>query len=230
MIRIGVLVPSTNTSVEADYQRTVAGEKGISIHGQRLLIPEGDMTAAFLDVMNQDLDKSITTLNTARVDIMAYCCTSGSFYKGPGWDRDVMAKIDKLAGVPAVATSPAAVEALRDAGAKRLSVATPYPDWTNEKLKVYLEHEGFEVLSLDGDARARQGGHTFVNDQDPAEIAEFVIEKHNPEADAIFCSCTAWRSMEAIPAIEQATGKKVITSNQATIWATLKALQIEPGQ
>ena len=140
-----------------------------------------------------------------------------------------MNKIGKLAGVKAVATSPAVLDALHHAKAKRLSVATPYPDWTNERLKEYLEKQGFEVLNVDGDARAREGGHTFVNDQDPAEIAQFVIDKHNPEADAIFCSCTAWRSMEAIEAIEEATGKKVITSNQATIWATLKALRIELG-
>ena len=227
MFRIGVLVPSTNTAVEADYQRTVAVAKGITIHGQRLLIPEGELSAAFLDEMNKDLDKSIATLNTARVDIMAYCCTSGSFYKGPGWDEDVLNKIGELAGVKAVATSPAVLEALHDAEAQRLSVATPYPDWTNERLKDYLEKQGFEVLNVAGDARARQGGHSFVNDQDPAEIARFVIDNHNPEADVIFCSCTAWRSMEAIPEIEKATGKKVITSNQATVWATLKALQIE---
>jgi maleate isomerase len=222
MTRIGVLVPSTNTTVESDFQRSVP--EGISIHSQRLRIPLGEMTEGFLDQMNRDLDNNIMTLGDARVKTMAYCCTSGSFYRGPGWDQAVVEKIARLSGSLAIATSMAVVDALRDANARKLSVATPYPDWTNEKLRVYFESLGFEILNIAGDTRARQGGHTFVNDQDPEEIADFVIKMHDAQADTVFCSCTAWRSMEAIPTIELKTGKKVITSNQATIWATLRAL------
>ena len=158
MMRIGVLVPNTNTAVEADFQR--AAPEDISIHGQRLRIPDGELSEAFLNQMNEDLDEGILTLAAARVDVMAYCCTSGSFYKGPGWDRDVMEKIRRSAGVHAVATSPAVDEALKDAGAKRLSVATPYPDWTNEKLKIYLENLGYEILNVAGDLRGSVGGHS----------------------------------------------------------------------
>jgi maleate isomerase len=47
-----------------------------------------------------------------------------------------------------------------------------------------------------------------------------------PEADVLLCSCTAWRAVEAVDALERRTGKPVVTSNQATIWAALRALGV----
>jgi len=53
---------------------------------------------------------------------MASSCTvhDGSFFKGPGWDREMCGAIQRAAGVPAVATSPSVVEALRSFGARRI--------------------------------------------------------------------------------------------------------------
>jgi maleate cis-trans isomerase len=36
----------------------------------------------------------------------------------------------------------------------------------------------------------------------------------------------AWRSVEAVAAIEARIGKPVVTSNQSTIWASLRALGV----
>ncbi|MFT5176351.1 MAG: maleate isomerase, partial [Gammaproteobacteria bacterium] len=47
------------------------------------------------------------------------------------------------------------------------------------------------------------------------------------EADVLFCSCTAWRAMEAVDELEKRTGKPVVTSNQATIWAAFRAIGMD---
>ena len=39
----------------------------------------------------------------------------------------------------------------------------------------------------------------------------------------LLCSCTAWRSLEAVAELERRTGKPVVTSNQASIWAAYRA-------
>jgi maleate cis-trans isomerase len=133
------------------------------------------------------------------------------------------ALIEREAGVPAVATTPSVVEALRALGARRLSVATPYPDWNNQRPRAYLEAQGFEVLNVDGEPRAA-AGNQGINDQPPESVVEFAASACRPEADALLCSCAAWRAVEAVDALEQRTGKPVVTSNQATIWAALRAL------
>ena len=65
----------------------------------------------------------------------------------------------------------------------------------------------------------------------PERVVEFAAGVCRPEAEALFCSCTAWRSVEAVEALEQRLGKPVVSSNQAMIWAAFGKLGIrEPIQ
>ena len=93
-------------------------------------------------------------------------------------------------------------------------------------LRAYLEAQGFEVLNVDGEPRAAAAGNQGINDQDPESVVEFASRACRPEADALLCSCTAWRSVEAASAIEQRTGRPVVSSNQSTIWTALRALGV----
>ena len=158
--RIGVMIPSTNTNFEADFQ--LVSPRDVTIHGQRLWLTNDALGASGMDRMNTEVESGARYLATAKVDVVAYGCTTGSFYRGPGWDREMLDIIHKAAGVPAVATSPSVVEALRSFGARKVSVATPYPDWNNKQLRAYLEALGFEVLNVEGEphaAASRQPGH-----------------------------------------------------------------------
>jgi maleate cis-trans isomerase len=222
--RIGVMVPSTNTTCEADYQ--LAAPRGITIHGQRLWLTNDALGEEGMNRMNAEIEMGARYLATARVDVIAYGCTTGSFYKGPGWDREMLQVIERAAGVPAVATSPSVVDALMFFGARRISVASPYPEWNNRKLRAYLEGMGFEVLNLEAEPSAAQAGNQGINEQEPAVIAEFASRACRPDADALLCSCTAWRSVEAVEEIERRTGKPVVTSNQASLWGCLRALGV----
>src|ERR671935_1571592 len=222
--RIGVMVPSTNTTFEADFQ--LVAPKDVTVHGQRLWLTNDANGDAAYQRMNAEIETGARYLATARVDVVAYGCTTGSFYKGPGWDRDMLALIEREAGVPAVATAPSVVAALRAFGARRVSVATPYPDWNNQRLRAYLEAEGFEVLNVDGEPQAAASGNQGINDQSPESVVAFASRVCRPEADALLCSCTAWRSVEAVDALERRTGKPVVTSNQATIWMALGAIGV----
>ncbi len=222
--RIGVMIPSTNTSCEADFQ--MVAPRDVTIHGQRLWITNDDEGEAGMERMNSEIESGARYLATAKVDVVAYGCTTGSFYKGSGWDRDMIELIERKAGVPAVATSPSAVEALRHFGVKKVSVASPYPEWNNQKLHDYLEAAGFEVLNVEGEPRAAKAGPQGINDQDPEDIATFASGVCRSEADALFCSCTAWRSMEVVDELERRTGKPVVTSNQATVWAAFRKVGV----
>ncbi len=219
------MVPSTNTTCEADFN--MVAPRDVTVHGQRLWMTNDATGDDAYKRMNDDIEAGARYLATAKVDVIAYGCTTGSFYRGPGWDREMLALITRAAGVPAVATTPSVVEALRAFGARRLSVATPYPEWNNERLRAYLQAQGFEVLNVDGEPRAAAAGNQGINDQPPESVVEFAARACRPEADALLCSCTAWRSVEAVAALEARTGKPVVTSNQATIWTALRALGVE---
>ena len=222
--RIGVMVPSTNTTFEADFQ--LVAPRDVTIHGQRLWLTNDADGQAGMDRMNGEIEAGAKYLATANVNVVAYGCTTGSFYRGPGYDRELIETISKAAGVPAVAAAPAVVEALRHFGARRISVATPYPEWNNQRLRAYLEASGFEVLNVDGEPRAAASGNQGINDRDPEEVVAFAARVCRPEADALLCSCTAWRSVEAVTELERRLGKPVVTSNQASIWMAFRALGV----
>ncbi len=222
--RIGLMVPSTNTTCEADFQMAVP--RSVTVHGQRLWLTNEGTGDDVFEKMNAEIEAGARYLATAKVDVIVYGCTTGSFFKGPGWDREMCDLIRRAAGVPAVATSPSVVEALRTFGARRISVATPYPDWNNQRLRAYLEAHGFEVLNVEGEPRAAASGNQGINDQDPESVVEFASRACRPDVDALLCSCTAWRSVEAVAEIEARIGKPVVSSNQSTIWASLRVLGV----
>ncbi len=224
--RIGVMVPSTNTTFEADFQRVAPDD--VTIHGQRLWLTNEAEGAAGMDRMNAEVESGARYLATAKVNVIAYGCTTGSFYRGPGWDTEMIALMERAAGVPAVATSPSVVEALRRFGARRISVATPYPEWNNKQLRAYLEALGFEVLNVEGEPNAARSGNQGINDRDPEEVVAFASRACRPDAEALLCSCTAWRSLEAVEELERRTGRPVVTSNQASIWKAFRTLGLTP--
>lgn len=228
--RIGLLVPSTNSTAEPDFHAAVPS--GVTVLSHRLWIDPTYKPEA-LDGMNSELTIGSKQLAAARVEVVCMAGTANSFYRGQQGSRWMEEEMSRASGRPAVASSPSVVQALRHYGVKRLSVATPYPDWYNDRLNEYFTAAGFEVLNVDGDVRVSRVDHPqYMNDQDPSEIADFAVSIARTEADAVFCSCSGWRAMEAAGDIERRTGKVAITTNMATLWRTLKKVGIgeaKPG-
>ena len=223
--RIGLIVPSTNTTVEPDFR--MAAPRDVTLHSHRMWMDEAT-TTDIVDRMNSDVEQAARYLATASVDLIVYACTGGSFYKGRGYDQELLASIEAASGLPAAATAPAAADALAHLGVKTISVTSPYGDWRDERLKDYYTECGFDILNVDGEPVASAAGNSGICDQPPESVLEFSTKACRPEAEALFCSCTAWRSMEAAAELERRLSRPVVTSNQATVWAAFKLLDIEP--
>ena len=231
--RIGILVPATNSTAEPDFHR-IAPE-GTTIHSQRLWLTNDALGKDGMDQMNAELEHGARYLSQAKVEVVTMVGTSNSgdhlaseeavgganrFFRGIEWSRQIEDIMGRAAGVPAVATSPSVAQALKTLGAKKISVASPYPDWNNERLKGYFEAQGFEVLNVEAEPWAAQAGTQGINDQDPEVILDFATKVCRTDADVLFCPCTAWRAMEAAQELEDRLRKPVITSVQATAWRT----------
>ena len=222
--RIGLIIPATNSTAEPDF--AMVAPSHVSIHGQRMW-NINDLTVEVMEEMNADAEQAARYLSQAKMDFIVYGCTTGSFFKGPGYDEELIQRIEKATGVPATATAPAAVAALRAFGAKRISVASPYTQWQNDRLREYFEAVGFEVLNVEGDPRGAVAGAQGHCNLSAESVVEFASAVCRPEADALLCSCTAWRSMEVVAELERRTGKPVVSANQATVWEAFRRLGID---
>lgn len=218
--KLGLILPSSNTTVEPDFHRVLPAH--VSLHASRIWVV--DVTHDDLEAMNSDAEMAARYIGTAEVDAIAYACTSGSFIGGPGYDQALLARITAAAGgSPSVGTSPAMVEALRTVGIQRVSVVTPYTDEINEGLTTFLTAHDFDVLSMAGQQIVP---NVEIGAQTPETILAFAKVNLHPDADGLFLSCTNWRAMEVADQLEREIGKPVVTSNQATLWAALRALEV----
>lgn len=218
--KLGLILPSSNTTVEPDFHRVLPAH--VSLHASRIWVV--DVTHDDLEAMNSDAATAARYVGTAEVDAIAYACTSGSFIGGPRYDQGLLARIKaESGGAPSVGTSPAMVAALRAVGIQRVSVVTPYTDEINEGLTTFLTAHGFDVLSMAGQQIVP---NVEIGAQTPETIVAFAKANLHPEADGLFLSCTNWRAMEVAERLERETGKPVVTSNQATLWAALGALGV----
>ena len=134
--------------------------------------------------------------------------------------------LDDIAAItsrPFVTSLQAEIEGLRDAGAGRVAIASPYPVAQTAKRVSVLADEGFEVVghrSLDIE-RTRD-----IAQLEPDRVLTLAIEvaEAHPGADVIYLPCGSLPVTGVIDEIERLTGKNVVTNVQAQIAANLRRL------
>ena len=121
----------------------------------------------------------------------------------------------------------ALVEAMRDLGAMRVAFTSPYVAKLAEESVEFLQNCGIEVVNQIG--FERELSSLEQNQLSPEDAYRMGLAADHPDAELLVISCTDYRALEAVPALEQALGKPVITSNSALMYVCLKRLGIEIG-
>ena len=227
--RIGLLTPAGNTTIEDDFARWMPDS--LQLHVNRLDPGSGHKSNGSkglltgLQEMGDKVEEHARLLGTAQVDVIAFGCTGGSFLNGPGYDKVISEKISTAAGgVKTIAAAGAVSDALNELGVRKIAVCTPYPEELNERLRSFYTAAGFHIVSF----AYEDGGIPQDSSVQARQTAlRMALGVDSPEAEAIFISCTAFEGAgESIDLIEDLTGKPVVTSNQATLWACLSALGV----
>ena len=218
-LKLGVIVPSWNTVMEYEFQQ-MAGETA-SIHSQR--IRHTSDTEENLLWMSKQAPEAAHLLAHAKVDAICYGCTGSGFLKTPSDDLALVAELENATGIPSVSSSAAIVRALTALGVTRVSVASPYENWLNEKLCVYLESANFEIVAMKG---LGTQAHGSISSE---AVKALAMEVWKPESQAILISCSNFRTLDIIAEIERDTRIPVVTSNQAAMWGTLRHLRRDGG-
>lgn len=220
--RIGLIVPSSNTTMEPEFWRMAP--EGVSVHTSRVRLSE--VTPEALRLMASEAVRAAEELATADVNVIVYGCTSGSLLEGVEWEERLRREIRERAGVEAITTAQAVVEALRALGVRRVAVATPYIDEINSRERSFLERSGFSVVRIRGLGIVR---NTDIGRQPPwvaYRLAKEVAREAGRSADGVFISCTNFRTIEVIELLEAELQLPVVSSNTASMWLALRTLGI----
>lgn len=181
---------------------------------------------------DEDFDRAIAKLDEAvshMVEGAADCVVVGG---GPvvaalGSDEGVVSRTKEIANVPAQSTTGAMIAGIKHFDAKKLAVATPYPDFRNDLLKKYLEGQGFEVVAMGGLGIDRAAEIAKMPFDRPYEHAKAVAAQVPDHVDAMYIPCARFPVVRSIEAIEKETGIPVVTSTQAMVWWGLRTIGID---
>lgn len=216
--KIGLLVPSLNTTMEYDFNRMAP--EGVSVHVSRVPTEvEGSLEA--LQDMAASAKASAVLVADVHPDVVVFGCTSASFVNGAEFTESLEAGIAEVVdGAPVVSTASAMLQALEHVGAKKVSVLTPYVGVTNERLRAYLTAAGIEIVDLKGMEILDMYSHADIASETiAAETKALNVEG----ADAVFIACTQLKTIDVVDELERALQIPVITAVQSSFWAALRA-------
>ena len=217
--RIGLLIPPPNVVMEVEFNRWTP--PCVDVHATRMFRSSSDVTVESLLEMARHANDAARLLAMTLPDVIMFGCTSGSLIMGLGWDEEVLRGIEKTTGIRTLTTSTAVVAALKAARVRRVAIATPYINEVNLREEAFLKAHGFEVVGIRGleIVKSEEIGRVPAS-----RVYDFALGSDHPSADALFISCTNFRTMEIVDRLEKELGKTVITSNQASLWMCLKAI------
>jgi maleate cis-trans isomerase len=218
--RLGLIVPPTNTVNEAEWQRMMP--PGVTFHTHRMKLHTDSATPDGARRLMDDLEGVFALLGQCGPDVIAYACTAGSMTTPV---EDLPCTLTRRTGIRALTTAAAIIAALRALGVARLSVATPYAQALNDHEAHFLSDHGFEVARLIGLGIGAGGPHEYprIARTDLAAVEAHARAAFVPGSDALLITCTDFPTLPLIDRLEADLGVPVVTSNQATLWAALRA-------
>ncbi|APU16721.1 MULTISPECIES: Asp/Glu racemase [Actinoalloteichus] len=217
---VGVVAPF-DFALDRELWRWVPDE--ISLYLTRLPFTPLPMTVELASVLAEPdaVVRATRDVLVPEPSAVTYACTSGSFVAGSAGERRLRAAM-VAAGAPVATTSSGAlIEALGLLGIRRVALATPYVCGVTDRLREFLGEHRVDVV-----AERSLGLIDRIWQVSFSEVVRAVQAVDTPDAEAVFVSCTNVRTYELIAPLEAALGKPVLTANQVTMWATLRAIGV----
>lgn len=214
---IGIVTPS-DLVLDREYWRWLPEMASLYItrtHSVELPVSV-EMAAEVSDA--EVVARATRDLATADPEVVVYACTSGSFVHGLAGERRLRDAMHSAGARRAITTSGTLLEALDALGVERLAVGTPYDAEVSDRLSDFLRETGREVV-----ANAFLGLTDNIFRVRRETVMELALAADRPEAEAVFLSCTNLRTLDVLEEATHRLGKPVLSANQVTMWAALRA-------
>ena len=207
----GVLIPSTNTTVEIEYNRLLPA--AYQAHAGRLKSSGGTPFAPSLDA---DVDYQAKLLGTAKVEVIGLAQTSASLFDDD-YDDATIRRMREAAAVPAITSAQAVGQAVLALGARRIGLVSPYSPMVIERARHYYEMKfGLQVVALNSfDATDAY----MIGKLGPEHARDAFQRIDRPEIEVLVVPGGNFPTMRFVPDWEQEFRKPVITTNGAALWA-----------
>ena len=213
----GVLIPSTNTTCEIEFGRLLP--PAYQAHFGRLLSSRPGFP--FSPSRDEDIEFQSRLLGTARVELVILAQTSASLF-AEDYDDVTNRRMSEASGAPSLTSAQAVGRAVRALGLKRIALVSPYSQEVNERAARYFaDKHGVETVAREGFAATDSYA---IGGLGPENAHAAFARIDRPEIEAFVVPGGNFPTMPHIAAWEREFRKPVVTTNQASVWAMLRAL------
>jgi maleate isomerase len=211
-LRIGLIVPSSNTVMEPDFHRLF--KQGAVVSTTRILLEQVTRDAE-LQMLQEGLPLAVQLIRTTAPHMVVFGCTSAGSLGGLTHDDGIRQMIEQQTGAKTVTVLQAVVTQLCLMRPQKVAVFTPYLEDLTSSVARCIAEAGYAVVKAVGMGIR---DNLEIGRVAPAEIVSFV-ESHmgGRAADCVFLSCTNWQALQAIEPLRSKLSIPIITSNQATV-------------
>ena len=211
---IGVFTPQANTTVEPEMQ--ILLPPGFAAINARLTSPKGTIEERLIDYYDT-LENSLAQFANAPIDAIAVGCTGASYLVGREREAELVKLWSARAGVPAITTGLAVVDALNALGAKRIGFVSCYPPALTEASNRYWASHGFEIGEIAGSFNEDSDFHPIYSLR-AANAAEALGELRGLDHDAIVMLGTGMPTLKPIADVADQDGPPVLSCMLCLAW------------
>lgn len=219
-MRIGVIVPSSNTVMEADFHRHLPDD--CTLHTARMYL-QTTTAASEGAMLEEHLPRAVRDIATAKPDVCIFGCTSAGALRGNDHESAMIERVSSEAKCPVVSVAAAVRAEIQRIGAGSVTVITPYIEELNAFVRDSLEAAGVAVAGIYGLGIVDNFAIASVAPEELWSVARRYYRRHR--SDALFISCTNLRALETVERLEVELDVPVITSNGAAVSAVLTILE-----
>jgi maleate isomerase len=214
----GILVPSTNTTCEIEFCRL---PPELQVHTARL--GKAGKTP-FSPSLDADVAYQSKLLGDARVEVIGLAQTSASLF-ADDYDEVTVQRMTQASGVASFTSAQAVGRALLALGARRIAMVTPYSEEVIGRAKRYYETK-YGIATIASESLGATDAYA-IGKMDAGAAEASLRRVDQPGIDALMVPGGNFPTLDHIASWEKQLGKPVVTTNQATLWAVLRAMRID---
>jgi len=218
--QLGYIIPHLYTDMDAYQFYRVAPE------GMMLITTGLDLREYSLAAVEEQLPalwKAFDLLASKKCDRIALSGVPVASVLGRDKMREILAEAESRTGVACDTDLEAHIATLQHFGAKRIALATRWPESVVSALTRYLAAAGIEVIASRSLPRSLQANKysSAASDHELALDLGRQVLREAPEAQALLLPGGLWFAIHAVPMLESEFGKPVLLNILSTTWAAL---------
>lgn len=222
---IGLLTPQANTTVEPEH--FILLPAGYAHINGRLMSDKSTIESRLVDYVDR-LEDACDQFANAPIQAVSVGCTGASYLVGREREKDVLANIERKRGVPAFTAATAVVAALAQLGARRVALASPYPDSLTAASKTYWESQGFKVSRIASAPMDTTQFHPIYS-MKAGTAGKLLDDLASDDTDAILMLGTGMPTLEPLLIANEQSRVPVLSCMLCLAWMGVSVIDGQPA-